>query len=264
MDTYHNQKATNNNNKSRYLVLADIGNSAIKLGIADTETATIHQYITCETIQDCHEWFKDMPSSQIFYSSVRHGFQVEGLMPNSSWKIISAEPFIEMDALNFKAGLDLGIDRKLACLAAFQVVEQPFLVITMGTATTLSLVLDNTCKFSVIFPGLGLSVKAVNDNTRIMVEPNFEHLDNPAQTTTIQDSVHAGVLFSTVFAIEGWVNYFHQQQQYFPKVIISGGYSNLISKFITTKHIIVPNLTIKGLLKLFLNSKVRKIIQNQT
>lgn len=264
METYDQQQQTNNSNKSKHLVLADIGNSAIKLGIAEIETATIHQHITCQTIQDCHEQFKSMPSSQIFYSSVRHGFKVESLMPNSSWKIISAEPFIGMSLLNFKAGLDLGIDRKLACLAACEVVDQPFLVITMGTATTLSLVVDNTCDFSIILPGLGLSVKAINDNTRIMVEPNFDHLNNPFQTTTVQDSVHTGVFFSTVFAIEGWVNYLSQQQQYLPKVVLSGGYSELISRFIKIEHVIVPNLTIKGLLKLFLNSKVRKIIQNQT
>ncbi|NEP01282.1 MAG: type III pantothenate kinase [Symploca sp. SIO2E9] len=264
METYDNQKETNNSNKPRHLVLADIGNSAIKLGIAEIETAEIHQYITCETIQDCHEQFKSMPSSQIFYSSVRRGFKVESLMPNSSWRIISAEHFIDMDLLNFKVGLDLGIDRKLACLAACEVVEQPFLVITMGTATTLSLVLDNTCKFSVIFPGLGLSVKAINNNTRIMVEPNFDYLQNPSQTTNVQDSVNAGVLFSTVFAIEGWINYFGRQEQYLPKVVLSGGYSELISRFIKVEHIIVPNLTIKGLLKLFVNSKIRKMIQDQT
>ncbi|MGQ4648613.1 type III pantothenate kinase [Lyngbya aestuarii] len=247
-------------NRSRNLVLADIGNSAVKLGITDIYSEKITQYITCENVAECRNQLNYFPSSKIFYSSVRPGFEANSLCPDPSWGVISAKSLIEIADLKFADSLDMGIDRKLACLAVCELVEQPVIVITVGTATTLSLISENTCNFSVIWPGMGLSVKAIDNSTRIRVNQAFNQINNPQQITSIQDSVNVGVLFSTVFAIEGWVAYFTKHYDYLPNVVLTGGYSQTASKFLAVKHITEKYLTIKGLFQLFLNSKVKNLI----
>lgn len=261
---YNNSSANKSDNyldKSRQLVLVDVGNSAIKLGVANLDTGVLNQFTSFVSVKECQNYLKNTKTKQIFYSSVRPGFEIQSLCINSTCSVISAQPFINLEKLSFLESLDIGIDRKLACVAADEMVVQPFLVITMGTATSLSFVSDNICEFSVIWPGLKLAVNAIDKNTRIKVNPNLNSISTPGKTITIQDSVNLGVLFSTVFAIEKWVNHFSKLHNHLPNVVITGGYSKLISRHLNINHFTEPDLTIKGLLKLLGHREVQEELQ---
>lgn len=245
-------------NQPRHLVLVDVGNSAIKLGVANLDTGVVNRFKSCVSLAECHDYLKNTTAKQIFYSSVRPGFEIKSLCADLPYKIVSAQPFIGLEKLFFLESLDIGIDRKLACIAANQIVAQPFLVITMGTATSLSLVSGNSCSFSVIWPGLNLAVNAINSNTRIKVNSVFDSITTPNKTVSIQDSVNLGVLFSTLFSIESWVNHISQIQNTLLNVVITGGHSRLISRHLNINHLTEPELTIKGLLKLLGHKEVQE------
>ena len=142
-------------NEQKRLAFVDVGNSAIKLGIAEIESTQIDRYKTCETTEECRDWLGALPPDTILlYSSVRPGFDIQSLLPEPSWKTISAEQFIDREKIKFLDSLDIGIDRKLACLAADQIVAQPLIAIALGTTTTLTCVSENKCNF----PSSGLEL----------------------------------------------------------------------------------------------------------
>jgi len=237
-------------------VFVDVGNSAIKLGIAEIVSTQIDRYKTCRTAEECRHWLGALPSDTIlFYSSVRPGFDIQSLLPAPSWKTISAEQFIDREKIKFPERLDIGIDRKLACLAADQMVAQPLIAIALGTTTTLTCISENTCDFSVIWPGIGLSLAAIENNTRILVGRELRTLTSLDKTIAIQDSVHLGVLMSTLFTCEGWLEHFRQRFNQSPNTIVTGGYAIAVSKFLHFQHRTESDLTLKGLSILFSHHK---------
>ncbi len=231
----------------------DIGNSVIKLGIIDVNSRTLKSVIECNSLADCQEILTHYDVSQLLYSNVRPDFDGARLNTSGQIQVLDVQDWLPDDTIRFNADLDIGIDRKLACIAAKEMLVQPFVVATFGTATTVSLVNENSCEYSIIWPGLQLSAKAVSENTRIEIESEFPFTGYETvfnHPVNLQDSVVQGVYFSTVLAIENWIGKYEKHLQKSLDVVLTGGNSKLISNQFKSNYLVEPNLVLHSLIKI--------------
>ncbi len=231
--------------------ILDIGNSLIKLGIADHEKNGLQTVFECDSFKDCCMHLSAHRVELLLYSNVRPKFNDSELTSPQMTRIINVQDLSLGDSIRFNERLDMGIDRKLACLAAVEKAVQPFIVVTLGTATTISLVNNNNCDYSIIWPGLQLSTRSISDNTRINVvsDPTASSCENLfSNPNSLENCVNQGVYFSTVLAIESWIKKYEDDSGKSLDVLLTGGNANAVSGRLGPSHFVEPNLVLRGLL----------------
>ncbi len=231
--------------------ILDIGNSVIKLGIVDIKQHCLQAVFECDSFEDCRTKLADYDIRLLLYSNVRPNFDDSELTLSQMTRIANIQDFSLGDLIQFNEVLDIGTDRKLACIAAAEKAEQPFIVVTLGTATTISLVYNDKCDYSIIWPGLQLSTSSISKNTRINVVSDSTNISlknlfsNPE---SLGNCVNRGVYFSTVLAIESWIEKYENHSGKLLEVLLTGGNANAISSELSPPHLVEPNLVLQGLL----------------
>ncbi len=143
---------------------------------------------------------------------------------------------------------EVGADRIVNCLAAYEFYEAPAIVIDFGTAITFDLVSEKKEYLGgVIAPGMELTAKALHLYTALLPEVR---LVKPKQVrgTNTQACIQSGIYYSSIGLAEtmiarlkkelGWRN---------PKIILTGGQAKMISPQLASPHTLDPYLTLKGL-----------------
>ena len=234
----------------RPVAAADVGNSALKLARLDPCSLRIVDHASTTTIADCHRFLAEGPAGQILVSSVRPRFRPEDLAPDASWGVVLAAKLLANCPIRFPAPLDVGEDRKLACVAAAGQLEQPFAVATIGTAATLSIVTENACDFAVIWAGPALQLQALRANTRLDVPLDLP--SRPLQLTTgaLAESINAGLVSSLAFTLEQWLAKAEGEYGRPLPLVLTGGYAPAVSLQLGSPHEVEPLLTIEGLIAL--------------
>ena len=165
-------------------ILADIGNSSIKLVIVDQESGQFNtnavrrldSKLADNTLARFLDDSTDTPVSHCFVSSVNDGIlkafweQLQGILPGVECHTLTADN-VDLDS-DVQSRQSLGIDRLLAASAAVQMTGQypdarkPLVVVDSGTAVTIDLV-DETRVFrgGVIFPGAETSFRSLHRST---------------------------------------------------------------------------------------------------
>lgn len=236
-----------------FIVVIDVGNSVIKVGIVDPVSHTLVELHEISECEDSRKIYRTRKILFVLYSNVRPGFSVDLVLPDDQdVRVVDVTGHLSSDVISFNNRLDVGTDRKLACIAADAVLRQPFAAITLGTATTLTLIADNRCDFSVIWPGLMLSTKLISNYTRINIgdysysDVSETHLhDGPVNLT---DSTKKGIYFSTVLALEGWIKALETELGEYVNVVLTGGYAAVLSKHLRHDHRVAPNLVLDGMI----------------
>jgi type III pantothenate kinase len=142
---------------------------------------------------------------------------------------------------------DLGADRIVNCVAAFERLGGPCIVVDMGTATTFD-VLSKKGEFlgGAIAPGLGISAEALFSRAARL--PRV-HIKKPAKvigTGTI-DNIQIGLYYGYIGLVDGILERMIAEMGRETKTIATGGLAPLIasgSKYIST---VDEMLTLTGL-----------------
>ncbi|NLX18182.1 MAG: type III pantothenate kinase [Desulfobulbus sp.] len=210
-----------------------------------------------------------------------HGlFQMAGIDPNriTGFIVASVVPVLETSWLNFarsyltklrqpplavthtlKLGMEVatenpsevGADRIVNAVAAWERYRVPLIVIDFGTAITFDCV--NSIPAYVggtIHPGIGISLDALATRTaklpRLDIDVTPEH---PIGTTT-EKAIHSGMLYGFGGLIDRMVEVLSRQltpDQDRAKTIATGGMAELIKPYTYTIDEIDPQLTLTGL-----------------
>ncbi len=240
------------NKNSTNIALLDIGNTAIKVGIADSETKRLKITKSISTEEECRSFINNHNCNAIVYSNVRPGILEKNISTPTCSKIINAKNIIDDSFIKFEKSLDIGIDRKLACLGATPLTKNAFIVFTLGTANTVSFVSNNECKHSFVWPGLQISAKALTDNTRLILNSKKYYTDKPEplnkEQITLEESCDIGIYYSAVYAIDAWIDYFKNLTGNKISVFLTGGFAHVLQLKLKSETKIIPNLTLRGLL----------------
>lgn len=143
---------------------------------------------------------------------------------------------------------EVGADRIVNCLAAYELYEAPAIVIDFGTAITFDLVSKKKEYLGgVIAPGMELTAKALHLNTALLPEVS---LAKPKQVrgTNTQACIQSGIYYSSIGLAETIIARLKKELAWrHPKIILTGGQAKMISPELKVFHKLDPYLTLKGL-----------------
>ncbi len=143
---------------------------------------------------------------------------------------------------------ELGADRIVDAVAAYEIYGGPAIVIDFGTATTHDLILEDGSLFAgVTSPGIRLAANALWTGTAKLPEVEIKKVDKILGRDTVS-SMQAGIYFGYVGQTEYIIKKMKEESGIKNlKVIATGGLGKIISDSTDAIDVYNPELTLQGL-----------------
>lgn len=241
------------------LLTIDIGNTNITLGVFENESIL-------ETFRLPSD--KELPQEEyeiLFHSLLKkyniHACIIASVVDELSKTIKhAADNVFHIDSILLNNKLNLGIKLKLknpkeagadrianAC-GAYVLYSKPAIIVDLGTATTFDIInKDGDFVGGVIMPGLNLQFRALNSSTSKLPKIEANTVNKAIGDNTV-DAILSGVIRGSACAIEGLISQCEAELGQKAVIIATGGYSGLISQYMTRPFDFVnPYLTLEGL-----------------
>ena len=151
----------------------------------------------------------------------------------------------------------VGQDRLVCAYATKYLYGYPAIVIDFGTAITFDMVSpQGSYEGGIIVPGIRLSVESLYKKTALLPKIDSIHKPRALIGKNTKDSILSGIFFGYGSMCCGLIDQISKQLKGKPKVIVTGGYTHLMKKFISKKiSKIDKNLVFKGMQLLSRQSK---------
>ena len=254
------------------LLVVDVGNTNITLGVFDGDELngtfrmttklprTSDEYgIELRQLIEC-QGLKNTDITDIIVASVVP--DVMHSLGSAMIKYFGIKPMVV--SAGIKTGIrvctenpkQVGADRIVDAVAAYQIYGGPVIVIDFGTATTYDIVgPDGTFEGAVIAPGIRTSAQALWGQAAML--PAIE-IKKPASIMGKEtvSSMQAGIVYGQIGQVEYIVKKIREESGYLDaKVVASGGLGNIIAKETDYIDYYDPQLTLKGLKMIFEKNK---------
>jgi len=146
---------------------------------------------------------------------------------------------------------EVGADRIVNAVAAWQRFAAPLIVIDFGTAITFDC-LNEKMEYlgGAILPGLGISLDALAARTAKLPRVDIEQPPRSIIGRTTVDAIRSGLLIGTGGMVDRMVERLSAEltkDQNAISLIATGGMAHLIAPYSQSLRIIDPHLTLKGL-----------------
>ncbi|AYC30681.1 type III pantothenate kinase [Paenisporosarcina cavernae] len=253
------------------LLVLDIGNTNIVLGVYEKDTLTHHWRMETDRHKTEDEYGMQVKSlfdhAGLHFSDIT-GIIISSVVPPIMFSIERmCQKYFGIKAVvvgpGVKTGLNIkydnpkevGADRIVNAVAALEEYGAPLVIVDFGTATTYCFI-DEKGNYmgGAIAPGIGISTEALF--ARASKLPRIE-LALPEQVVgknTIS-AMQAGIVYGYVGQVEGIVKRMIAQSKETPTVVATGGMANLIAAETNVIDYIDPYLTLKGLHTIFTRNK---------
>ena len=142
---------------------------------------------------------------------------------------------------------EVGADRLVNTVAAFDLIKGPAVIVDFGTATTFDVVNaeGNYCG-GVIAPGVNLSLDALQKAAARLPEVEITKPESVIGTNTVR-CMQSGVFYGYLGLIEGILGRIKAELGHPVKVLATGGLSSLYGKATNQIDRVEPDLTLHGL-----------------
>ncbi len=257
------------------ILTLDVGNSNITIGCIGFENKI---YFVSRLFSDLNktedEYRIDFENILNLYNidvSKIEGGIISSVVPplisahkNAIKKIIKKDPIIVENnlKLNFKIDLDknvkLGSDLIVGASAAIEEYKLPIIIFDLGTATTVSVI--NKKKIFIgglILPGIKISLDSLSNKTSQLPHIEIRSPKNIIGKNTLE-SMRSGIVNGTSSLIDGLINKIEEELEEKCSVILTGGFSKMISEHCKENIIYDENLLLKGLVKIYKINKIKK------
>ena len=250
------------------LLVVDVGNTNIVLGVYDGQELKGHWRISTDRVRTTDEYgvlimnlfLHDKTIDADDIDGVIISSVVPPLMPTLervSRRYFKVEPIVIGPgtktgmAIKYDNPREVGADRIVNAVAAYEQYGGPLIIIDFGTATTYCAVLENGDYIGgVITPGVMLSAEALFQRAAKL--PRIEVKD-PGQVinrNTVQ-SMQSGMFYGYVGQVEGLVARMKAEMPEGVQVVATGGLAPLISAATDCIDHVEPMLTLEGLRLLY-------------
>ena len=153
---------------------------------------------------------------------------------------------------------EVGADRVVASVGAFEKYGGPCIVVDFGTATTFDAV---TAKGEylggAIAPGIQISAEALYLRTAKLPRIEVAKPKKPIGKTTVA-SMQSGIYFGYVGLVNNLIAEISREIGAEPKIVITGGFASQLGPEIRAPHHHEPHLVLEGLRILFERNKEEK------
>ena len=254
------------------MILAiDIGNTNIVVGcIDDKKTYFIERLSTVRTKTEL-EYAVDLKTVLDIYHIKKtdiEGCIISSVVPQiTNIAKLAAEKILKKEVMvlgpGVKTGLNimmdnpgqLGADLVANAVAGLNEYPVPFIVIDMGTATTVSVVNDKKQYIGgMIMPGVGVSLDALTARAAQLSGISIDAPKHVLGKNTIE-CMKSGVLYSNAAAIDGIVDRVEEELGEKATVIATGGLAKKIVSHCKKEIILDEDLLLKGLLVIYEKNK---------
>ncbi len=254
------------------MILAiDIGNTNIVVGcIDDKKTYFIERLSTVRTKTEL-EYAVDLKTVLDIYHIKKtdiEGCIISSVVPQiTNIAKLAAEKILKKEVMvlgpGIKTGLNimmdnpgqLGADLVANAVAGLNEYPVPFIVIDMGTATTVSVVNDKKQYIGgMIMPGVGVSLDALTARASQLSGISIDTPKHVLGKNTIE-CMKSGVLYSNAAAIDGIVDRVEEELGEKATVIATGGLAKKIVSHCKKEIILDEDLLLKGLLVIYEKNK---------
>ena len=246
------------------LLVLDVGNTNITCGIYDKEKLLHTFRLESKTPRTSDEF-----GMIICDLAARHGVDIKDIdgvviatvVPNIMHSLIgSIKKYLKLNPLVVGPGVKTGIkvdtpnpkeigpDRIVDAVAAYELYGGPILVLDFGTATTYDLVTeDGRFTVGITAPGVKISAQALWTGTAKLPEIEIEMPKSILANETIW-SMQAGLMYGQIGQTEYIINQVKKETGYKDlKVIATGGLGRLISNETDMIDEYNSDLTLEGL-----------------
>jgi type III pantothenate kinase len=247
------------------LIAIDIGNSLINIGFFTDSGLFVGKIDTRprRSHLDYFELLNKLIKEKNMYKKPEGGI-ISSVVPGHTrvWKktlekLTSSEPLIVSYKINTGLKFDipnpekLGSDRITNAVAAYEIFKGPVAVIDFGTATTISVIGKNANYIGgAIMPGIGLMNDSLAKGTSKLPKVSFNSPESALGTDT-STCIQSGLFYGTAGAAERLIQEMEKEIGFWLEVVVTGGYSGMVSRFLKRKHVLRQNLTLEGLRIIF-------------
>ena len=243
------------------VICVDVGNTTIAVAAFKEGKIQIRNYFDYEVSFKKEEFLaylknlKNMPKeevSEIIYSSVVPPIDKDlcsSLEEFYSAKVtridINNEELLKY--LSVENPKEVGEDLLADVIGGSKKYGCPLLIIDIGTASKV-LYIDENNKFASanILPGLGLCVRSLFKDTSLLPKVELKIPETVIAKGTY-DAMNTGLVYGHVDMLQGIVNRYEKELNKKIKVVVTGGYLNILQPLFNKEYIFDLELTMYGL-----------------
>ncbi len=250
--------------EKKMLLVVDVGNTNITCGIYDNEKLVNTFRMESKTPRTSDEFgilICDIATRQEVDIKKIDGVITASVVPNIMYSLIGGiKKYIGIDPLVVAPGVKTGIkvdtpnpreigpDRIVDAVAAYELYGGPILVLDFGTATTYDLVTeDGRFTVGITAPGVRISAEALWLKTAKLPEIEIAMPSSILATDTIW-SMQAGLMYGQIGQTEYIIKQVKKETGYKDlKVVATGGLGRLVSNETSMIDEYNSDLTLEGL-----------------
>lgn len=257
------------------ILVLDVGNTNIVLGIYKGKKLVVEWRLSTDYKRTADEYATQV--AQLFNQSNIDMKQIEGVIissvvPNIMYslehmirKYFNTTPIVVGPGV--KTGINIkydnpkevGADRIVNAVAAYETYKKALIIIDFGTATTFCAIAKNGDYLGgTICPGIKISSEALFERAAKLPRVELIKPDTVICKNTVA-SMQAGIIYGYIGQVDYIVNKMKKEMEVkgeeAPMVIATGGLGNLIAKDSLTIDKVEPFLTLDGLRIIYQKNK---------
>ena len=239
-------------------LLGDIGNTDVKFFLVNKSFKIIKK-ITLKTNLLSNNYLslklnflikrKNKINKVLFSSVVPNAFSMINFFLKKKLKIKSV---LEVKDIDLKKLIHIKVNRKqvgsdrIANAIAMIDKKKNYIIIDFGTATTFDVIKNNQYSGGLIFPGINLSMDTLLKNAELIKTSKISKSNKIVNNNT-SASIQSGFYFGYLHAVNGILKQIIKENNFKPKVYITGGLGKIFRDKIIYKPIYMEHLTLEGI-----------------
>ncbi len=245
------------------LLVIDVGNTNTVLGLYDGQRLRAHWRLTTvhdQTVDEYGILARNLLAIEKIEPTTIHGIIIASVVPPLDWTLEQvAVRYFHITPLFVEPGMmtgmpilidnpeEVGADRIVNAVAAFEKYGGPCVVVDFGTAITFDAVsAKGEYLGGVICPGIGISSEALFHRAARLSEVEFRKPPRVIGTNTTH-SVQSGLFYGFVSLVDGILERMMQNLGERVRVVATGGQAHLIAGGSRFFQDVDDNLTLEGL-----------------
>jgi len=245
------------------LLVADIGNTNIKVGIFDEEILVNTWNLSSDKNKTDDEYgifLKNIIGIENFDNKLKAAVVASVVLPLTEKFKIAIEKYLKIPVLvishktqngitlDVENPKEVGCDRIANASAAYNLYKTPAVVVDFGTATNFDIVTgDGKFTGGIISPGIKMSSEAFSHFTNLLPKLKVEDINTVIGKNTVENML-GGIIIGHAAMIDGLIERIEEELKQPVTTISTGGYSSMINNHLKRPfdHI-NPFLTLEGL-----------------